>query len=326
MKKLILTALALSLFACSSSDETPQEQSQQTATDNTKVWAVGYKSSVLTAITYNLQEDTYTELSGYNFGAKIYKKGNDIYVSGIQNNGNNPKTIGYYKNGTFNQVGTGLMVRNIFVDDMNNIYLCGTNANQKPCYWKNNQMIELSTKQGNATDMKVVGNDIYVSGTYFNNNTTYIVASWKNGLETTYGSLNLYNNYLPDTLVEVDGSDIYIYGVLSNGGGKIWKNGQDLQFSLGLNPIEFQRIGNQFYFSGWSNTNSVQVAAYGSGVTSGTITKVSTAQSLIHDFKVKGNDIYCCGHENLQAIIWKNNTVLKKLPNNNTIFTDLWIE
>jgi hypothetical protein len=320
MKRLTaLFFLAVLLYSCS----TPDETSTPTPVNETKILAVGYRSNTPGGISYTSGQDVFTNFSSSNGEAKVFKKGEDVYISAMQNTSGSLKKIGYYKNGTFTEVGSGFSVRNIYVDASNNVYLCGTNEQGYPCYWKNTQMTTLVAKQGKATDMEIVGSDVYVSGTYFFNDRTYVIASWKNGVESTYGSLNLYNNqFLPNTLIEVEGSDVYVHGSLATG-PKLWKNGQDTSLTFGLATEEFKAVGTVFYYVGRSYDGTNQAASVGSN---GSFSRISTAASLVNDFKIKGTDIYYCGVEANRATLWKNATVLKKSDTDNTYFTDVWVE
>jgi hypothetical protein len=108
----------------------------------------------------------------------------------------------------------------------NDLYITG-NLNNIASYWKNGNLVSLSTSISQAFAMAINGNDIYVAGV-IGANAVY----WKNGiLNTLPTTTDQLGNYVPNSISGI-GSDIYVVGKNVRGGSNIdsyavyWLNGK----------------------------------------------------------------------------------------------------
>lgn len=74
------------------------------------------------------------------------------------------------------------------------IFICGQDQNG-PCYWKNGNRNQLgsTTSRGNAFDIFIYENDIYVTGIESTNNTPNKPVCWKNGISQTLMSTKTFS-------------------------------------------------------------------------------------------------------------------------------------
>src|ERR1700744_4007121 len=94
------------------------------------------------------------------------------------------------------------------------VYVAGSTNHDKynyiPAYWKNGIPVYLTdgNRQGKATGIVVIGNDVYVSGDVEGKGHT-IATYWKNGVAV---SLTDGKNKASATGIAVVGKDIYVSG------------------------------------------------------------------------------------------------------------------
>jgi len=114
------------------------------------------------------------------------------------------------------------------------IYMAGT-VNSDAVYWKNGQMVQLST-HGKATGIAVSANgDVYVSGTVDSSSGARLAVYWKNGVQvnlTDTGTTTTSGIALADTNVFVSGSPLRNdFGSLATAGAVYWKNGAQVNLT-----------------------------------------------------------------------------------------------
>jgi hypothetical protein len=162
--------------------------------------------------------------------------------------------------------------------------------------WKNGTAISLPSGVA-ATDMLIVGNDIYISGYGYTSNDTYVAKYWKNGVvkDLTDGSQNAFAQS-----ILVKGNDIYVAGRERQANSatyiaKYWKNGVAVNLSgvsenASLNGLAI--VGNDVYAIGMHNQDAQSpVACYWKN---GQVTDLSTISTYAERqaIAVSGSDIY----------------------------------
>lgn len=155
---------------------------------------------------------------------------NDVYIGGYKTNAQNTWQAGYWKNGEWHAVYTGNSTSYGYAIDVvgNDVYIAGSYYDNGwvPCYWKNGEVVNLSTDQGWAYDIQVVDNDVYVTGNT-SNGEVYHAFLWKNGTVASYGDgTTSYYGYS----VEVKNGDVYVSGEKYDTDkgylSLLWKNGE----------------------------------------------------------------------------------------------------
>lgn len=168
----------------------------------------------------------------------------NIYISGTTEEG-----VVYWKNGVKNVMpnsshsnfGSNSAIPKIEVSN-EIVYVSGVSHNgnnTNAAYWKNgviNTLTEMTYGIANATDIKVVGNDVYVSGYKGNFGEFSDALYWKNGV-----AVNIPNSYSA-TGIDVDNGNVYVVGLdkhlVDFGGGTIdydldttlWNNGAPISY------------------------------------------------------------------------------------------------
>ncbi len=161
------------------------------AVSNTNVYVSGYENNS----TYNIAtywkigtpagtvlatEDTPTKNS-YGYGIAV--SGTDVYVSGREGS-----TVKYWKNNKTNVFSIGTNTSYTYFNGIavkgSDVYVAGYDfdfVDFKPKYWKGTAETFLTADAQTTTtasQIAVVGNDVYVTGLEATNNTSYL---WKNG-------------------------------------------------------------------------------------------------------------------------------------------------
>ena len=134
-------------------------------------------------------------------------------------------------------------------------------------YWKNGEMIPLSTKPSEVTSIVVAGNDVYMGGYYYINDPSMIQADgdmsvkragyWKNGKWVSLSNAKYGSQVY---VIFVSGNDVYACGWISNREDVMlrgyWKNGKwvglgnSKDVSLAANSIFV--TGDDVYICGYS--------------------------------------------------------------------------
>lgn len=320
-----MAALVVGLFSCGKNSEPTPEA----ASELSQIKAVGYRfvtsSTLENVVLSNEQITGYPSLLQ---NSKMFVKGSDIYFISVKTNPDFPndgyKVIsGYYKNGTFNQLGLGYVLTDILVDDDNNVHICGYDGKAGggvPVYWKNGQMTTLpgfgsNRPAGKATRMTRNGNDIYISGYVPAGLSSDLICYWKNGVfkAVTYVDYFSTGNYarIP---IAVNGTDVYLV-TYYRGVYTLWKNDTKTTVTgfAGIGDIQFHN--NKLYMTGSFYENETYKIGY---TVDGQKRIVSDTQySEITDMAFKGDDVYFSGRLDNKAAIWKDTTLL----NNPSEFT-----
>lgn len=175
------------------------------------------------AVYWKNNEEVYISSNGAVGSASIYANslyvaGGNVYVVGSEYIVGGPAFFGkYWKNGidetatlnhpNFESIGSN---SSVFVSG-NKVYISGTGLNSDPeavynitysaAFWNNGNMTVLPSNgtQSFTSDIYVRGNDVFVSGSEWNNSQTYAVY-WKNGAEV----------YLTDGTRNANATSIFI--------------------------------------------------------------------------------------------------------------------
>lgn len=158
-----------------------------------------------------------------NGSVKVINKGNfstsndllintigDVFISGTEYNNTFYGKI--WKNGNELYANEDATYKILHFDN-NNLYACGS-INNKPAFWKNNNLTQLSNKNGSCSDLKIVNEDIYITGyesdglynhgVYWKNNT---VKELTNSSNSPKGSIS--------NCIELINYDIIVGGALN---------------------------------------------------------------------------------------------------------------
>lgn len=152
----------------------------------------------------NIVTLTNADNTGHNGGSisSVFVSGNDVYVAGITRDaptGNRNAT--YWKNGaatTLNTSSKDAIASSIYVDN-GDVYVCGSeneNGVYVAEYWKNNNMVKLSTSKSNATGIFVLNGHVYVSGNTIDGTGAAFATVWVDGSAIKIGAGNSQANGL----------------------------------------------------------------------------------------------------------------------------------
>lgn len=151
---------------------------------------------------------------------------NDVYIGGYQRNAAGVKEATYWKNGTAVVLPSPVSSTDIYdlAISNNDVYAAGASGADKPLYWKNGNLTQLSTNYGVANAIAVSGNDVYIGGE-LQTASGYQATYWKNGTPVSLTTNSLFASVLDMT---VDGSTVYAAGYdapnLVSGRMCWWKN------------------------------------------------------------------------------------------------------
>jgi hypothetical protein len=139
------------------------------------------------------------------------------------------------------------------------IYMAGT-ADGNAVYWKNGQVVQLST-HGTATGIAVTANgDVYVSGTVDSSSGAQLAVYWKNGVQVTLtdtGTTTTDGIAVTDTNIYVSGTLLRnSFGNLTPDGAVYWKNGAQVNLTNhgpldGSNAAGLAVSGSDVYVAGF---------------------------------------------------------------------------
>lgn len=160
----------------------------------------------------------------------IYVVGSTVYTAGIEYS-NTQYYVSVWANGT-RQVLSGARGVKAVTASGTDVYVCGSDDNDKPAYWKNGTKTVLPvdvTATGFCYDIKIVGTDVYVCGGEYLSGNNVKAVYWKNGVKTTLAASNA--SYWTEAYsLDVDGNNIYVCGTAQTNANSdfsavIWKNG-----------------------------------------------------------------------------------------------------
>jgi hypothetical protein len=104
------------------------------------------------------------------------------------------------------------------------VYVVGKNVSEHAAYWKNGVIKELYDGDSGATDIRIVGSDIYILGWYINDDSFPVPVIWKNEVMTEIGDPGAY-----PYKICVSGKNVYAVGEQTSDDAIImWKNGEVL--------------------------------------------------------------------------------------------------
>lgn len=162
---------------------------------------------------------------------------------------------------------------------------------------------------GQATDIFVHQNDVYISG-YESTGNKFIATYWKNGVITdlTDGSNNAHAYS-----IFVENQDVYASGRESTGDtyvAKYWKNGMPVALTDGTQQAEGLSIfvsNGDIYVAGYEREDGYGFAKYWKN---GTAHSLSNVNSEANSIVVVNGDVYVAGWERTEngriAKYWKN--------------------
>lgn len=214
----------------------------------------------------------------------------------------------FFMVGCKKNIGTSLQGKNN--NNTPNFYLVGR-SNGKPCLWINGTKNILSTSNGNAYQILINGNDIYVTGYYElpiidlspGGFVSYHCVYWKNGVENKVGTIiyghgGLLSGFQPT--ISIMNNDIYYAN------GQAWKNGAQLNFNLANIGFVQQTTsyGSDIYFVG---TDSSGKAVYWENGLAHDIVPNETKSIVAYSLTVSSNNVYIGGEDSNQiATVWTN--------------------
>jgi hypothetical protein len=186
-----------------------------------------------------------------------------------------------------------------------NFYLAGQ-SDGKPCLWINGTKNILSSSDGNANQILINGNDIYVTGYYLVQTTNmnydaiplqYVY--WKNGIENKIGNVT-------DRIIPIEPTISIVNNNIFYANGEAWKNGFLLNSDL-PNIFWVQKTtsyGSNIYFLGIDASNK---AAYWENGLQKNIIPNETQAISAYCLAVSSNNVYIGGTDsNSVATIWTN--------------------
>lgn len=190
-----------------------------------------------------------------------------------------------------------------------NFYIAGA-SNGKPCLWINGTKNILSNSFGNAYQILINGNDIYVTGSYeleFPSNYSFNYSGevptqyvyWKNGIENKIGDTAWIIFPIEPTISIVNNNIFYANGYA-------WKNGAQLNFNLANigNVQQTTSYGSNIYFVG---TDSSGKAVYWENGLEHDIIPNETKSIVAYSLAVSSNNVYIGGEDSNQiATVWTN--------------------
>ncbi len=214
------------------------------------------------------------------------------------------------------------------------VYIAGNNG-VSPILWKNGVPDTLSPTIGDANQVLVSGNDIYVAGSYQHtiNTHTNVVQNgpdigqfvyWKNGTPNNVDTPQ-QSGIVPT--VSVSGTDVYFTNFYG------WKNGTMINFPAVGSPsknfipgrvIASFAEGSDVYFAGtdtlenvvyWKNRDLTIAALYGG---------MGTTLPLVYCIYVSGNNVYVGGMAD-KGVYWLNGTAyfMQPRPNDGSFLSSI---
>jgi hypothetical protein len=285
----------------------------------------------------------------------------DVYCNGSNGPGEmNQDNACFWKNGETIQLepigsrSSGLFVLN------ENVYISGQYVKKgitTACFWKNSIFIELPGTGADTytSSIYVIGNDIYVSGHFKNENNITTACYWKNGIKKNLGQTANESCYTRS--IFVNGVDVYVAGYSTYIKDNIlsisacyWKNG--IKKELNTSPYNLSiaceikvdnndiiivgRLddGKKECLSYWKNEVRNDLYTINNDYSNVEILQpfnmyehadyiIFTAQYkrfphkiAIEDFLIKEKGIYITGSVDNKAFIWDNGKIMDLNYNN----------
>jgi hypothetical protein len=232
----------------------------------------------------------------------------DVYIAGdvVTKNGN--EAAAYWKNGQLMAVidsiglGYGSTAAGIAVNG-NDVYMTGQEfLGSVPFYWKNGVLVKLDLgayKNGTATCIAFIGNDLYVGGALQIGQSTnaYQPVYWKNGV------LNMLSGGYSVNAITYSGSDIYFSGSVSQPGtspgqadwGAYWKNGGQPIIDTAMFAADYIAVyGTDVYLCGISFINGPANNAQAVFTKNGKKTAILN-NSFTSGIATNGTDVFTSG-------------------------------
>jgi hypothetical protein len=166
----------------------------------------------------------------YSYATNIFVEGSNVYVLGRDYSATQETTV-LWKNGVREVLTECEQGEAVFAMG-SDVYVAGNDINSKPAYWKNGAKTLLpisANSDAQCSGIKVVGTDIYVSGTESLPGGYDAVIYWKNGNKVTLS--NTASNLNAESFgIDVDENNVYVCGYVErNSAGDYsaayWKNG-----------------------------------------------------------------------------------------------------
>lgn len=194
-------------------------------------------------------------------------------------------------------------------------------------YWKNNQLIKLSN-EGNgtyATDIFVVGNDVYVAGSV-NYGRTNAPVYWKNGVINFLPLQNpsIINSGFARRIMVVN-NIVYVTGAEYYGGEyviKSWRNGVATNLtdiSNTAQPNDMDISNGNVYIVGYEkesrNTTTALNVFNNNWINNIARPRIGSNTTVLNGIKVIGNDIYTVGTINDFTACFINGTTQSYIIN-----------
>lgn len=205
-----------------------------------KTQAILWKNGVRTAL---------PSVETNSWAYSVFINGGDVYVAGKEQNPTTSKEYPIlWKNGVRTQLlapddATGI-ARSVFVNGTD-VYVAGeiinNTGNSFPAYWKNGNLVQLSTTTGGITTAVFIdGTDIYLAGADIVSGNKLPVY-WKNGVKTTLRTSTALP-YGQGNDINVKNGTVYVAGVEypaspGKSNGVLWINGTSTTFSIPTQTI-----------------------------------------------------------------------------------------
>ena len=248
----------------------------------------------------------------------------DVYAAGLEWLNSKSRVI-YWKNGQsfvlpnpsheFASINaTGIAVSDGDVHVVGGGYL-NTSIRSFGIYWKNGVISNVSPVRypTSFNDITVVGNDVYIAGSVYDQFNIQLPSYWKNGVpvlasRTSYGMM---------TGISVSGNDIHTCGYTLNQIGpvaKYWKNGTEVNLSNSnniTNASAIATLGSNIHVVGFELdpiTGRFTPKYWKNGIEHSLDDSGNSA--LARDVAIYGEEVYIVGIEYVnqvgKAVIWKN--------------------
>ena len=140
----------------------------------------------------------------------ITVKNGKVYALINKNNGDWTTDVIAWADGksTVLEAGAQTTAGGIAVDDSGNVYVSGSLPAK---YWKNTELINLSTGWTSTNGVIADGNDVYVFGAEMDESYASVPTYWKNGEKVVMSDLGGYASFSVNSIA-IDNGKVYAYG------------------------------------------------------------------------------------------------------------------